>query len=131
MNRPAAGVVFDHTALLLLGRGHPFLSGLVAAPAHRVSGRHVYVPALCLTAAVAERPAIGEHVLALPAVEVVGLGIAHALAVGQLVADQMPWQCSHAVATCRPDPEWPGGRPVITTQPHQYEGRHIDVIPVG
>lgn len=130
MNRPPAGVVLDHTALLLLGRGHPFLSGLVAAPSHRVPGRHVYVPALCLAAAVAERPALGEHVLALPAVDVIGLGFAHALSVGQLVSEQVPWELSHAMAVCLPDPEWPTGRPVITTAPQQYESRQIAVIPV-
>jgi hypothetical protein len=79
-----------HTALLLLGRGHPVLSGLVAAPAHRVPGRRVYVPALRLAAAVAERPALGEHALSLPAVEVIGLGFVYALTVGLLVAEQMP-----------------------------------------
>jgi hypothetical protein len=130
VSQPAAGVVLDHTALLLLGRGHPFLSGLVAAPAHRAPGRHVYVPALCLVAAVAERPAIGEHVLALPAVEVIGLGLAHALTVGLLISEQMPWQHGHALATCHPDAEWPAGRAVVTAQPQQYEGRHVAVIPV-
>ena len=129
--RSAAGVVMDHTALSLLGRGHPFLSGLVAAPAHRTDTRHVYVPALCLAAAIAERPAIGEHVLALPAVEVVGLGVAHSLAVGVLVGEQVPWQHSHAVAVCRPDPEWPTGRPVITATPDQYDGLFVDVIAVN
>jgi hypothetical protein len=124
------GVVLDHTALLLLGRGHPFLSGLVAAPAHRAPGRYVYVPALCLAAAVAERPAIGEHVLALPAVEVIGLGFAHALSVGLLISQHMPWQHGHALAACRPDAEWPAGRSVVTAQPQQYEGRHVAVIRV-
>jgi hypothetical protein len=123
-------VVLDHTALLLLGRGHPLLSGLVAAPAHRVAGRRVYVPALCLSAAVAERPAIGEHVLSLPAVEVIGLGFTHALAVGSLIAEEMPWQHGHAVAACRPGFEWPTGLPAVTTAPYQYEGQQIDVIHV-
>jgi hypothetical protein len=90
----------------------------------------VYVPALCLAAAVAERPAIGEHVLALPAVEVIGLGFAHALTVGLLITERMPWQYGHAVATCRPDAQWPAGRSVVTAQPRQYEGRHVAVISV-
>jgi hypothetical protein len=123
-------VGLDHTALLLLGCGHLVLSGLVAAPAPRVPGRRVCVPALCLAAAVAERPAIGEHALSLPAVEVIGLGFVHALTVGLLVADQMPWQYGHAVATCRPDAEWPTGRPVVTAEPQRYEEQHIGVIPI-
>ncbi|GAA1830519.1 hypothetical protein GCM10009682_56570 [Luedemannella flava] len=130
MTSPAAGVVFDHTALSLLGRGHRLLSGLVAAPLHSVPDRHVYVPALCLVAAVAERPLIGEHVLALPAIEVVGMGPTHALAVGLLLAQQTPWEFGHAIAVCRPDPEWPTGRPIITAEPKRYVGHHIDVIAV-
>jgi hypothetical protein len=131
MTTTAAAVVMDHTALALLGRGHPFLSGLVAAPAHRTGNRQVYVPALCLAAAIAERPAIGEHVLALPAVEVVSLGAALSLAVGLLVGEQVPWQHSHAVAVSRPNPEWPTGRPVITAAPDQYDGLFVDVIAVN
>jgi len=52
---PLAAVVFDHTALLTLGAGNRLLSGLVAQ-AHLQPGRYVYAPALCLTAAIAQRP---------------------------------------------------------------------------
>jgi hypothetical protein len=130
VTQSAAGVVLDHTALLLLGRGHPFLSGLVGTPSHRVPERSVFVPALCLAAAVAERPAIGEHVLSLPAIEVVALGFSHALVIGELIAADLPWPHSHAVAVCRPDPEWPSGRPVVTNQPQPYVGQQIAVIPI-
>ncbi|MBQ1048599.1 hypothetical protein KBX50_09015 [Micromonospora sp. C51] len=131
MSRAPACVVLDHTALLLLGRGHPFLSGLVAAPAHSQPHRHVYVPALCLAGAVAERPEIGEHVLSLPAIEVVEVGFAHALTIGRLIADELPWQHAHATATCVPDVEWPAGRPLITAEPKRYEGYAMHVIAVG
>jgi len=130
VSRSATDVVLDHTALLLLGRGHPFLSGLVAAPAHRSTDRHVFVPALCLAAAVAERPAVGDHVLSLPAIEVVGLEAVDALAVGRLVAGEIPWQHCHAVAACQPDAEWPDGRPLVTAEPHTYGGQRIAVIHV-
>jgi hypothetical protein len=131
MTPDSAAVVLDHTALLLLGRGDRFLSGLVAGPARRVPGRYVYVPALCLAAAVAERPIIGEHALALPSLEIVPLGETDAISVGALITENVPWQYGHAVTTCRPDPEWPTGRPVLTSNPRPYERRGVDVIPLG
>ncbi|GIJ29703.1 hypothetical protein Vqi01_48650 [Micromonospora qiuiae] len=123
--------MLDHTALLLLGPGHRFLSGLVAAPAHSQPHRHLYVPALCLADAVAERPEVGEHVLSLPAIEIVEVGFASALTIGRLVADGLPWQHAHAVATCRPDAEWPVGRPLVTAEPKRYETYGIAMVPLG
>jgi hypothetical protein len=92
--------------------------------------RHVYVPALCLAAATAERPAIGEHIGALPAVNVVELGIAGAIVVGRVVAAGADWRAAHAAALGRPDPEWPAGRPVITTAPDLYGGLGVATVPV-
>jgi hypothetical protein len=43
-------VVFDHTALAVLGRGNPALSKLVDDAAVK-AGRVVFVPTLCLAAA--------------------------------------------------------------------------------
>jgi hypothetical protein len=120
-------VVFDHTALLALGTGHRLLSGLVAA-AHRQAGRFVYVPALCLAAATATRPALGDHIGALPAMEVVELGYAAAAMVGRLIAHGVDWQAAHALEVSRPNPEWPTGRPVLTATPKAYAGRGVTTI---
>ncbi|MGI5146426.1 hypothetical protein ACQEVC_08570 [Plantactinospora sp. CA-294935] len=127
MTTPLAAVVFDHTALLALGAGHRLLSGLVAA-AHQEAGRHIYVPALCLAAASADRPALGEHVGALPAMEVVELGYSAATAVGRLVSGAVDWRAAHAVVVARPDAEWPTGRSVLTGNPDVYRRRGLTAI---
>lgn len=58
--RQPTAVVFDHTALITLGVGSPLLSGLVAQ-AHIQPSRYVYAPALCLTAAIAQRPGLADR----------------------------------------------------------------------
>lgn len=113
------GVVFDHTALLALGAGTALLSRIVDR-AHYESGRHVYVPALCLSAAVAERPALADHIGALPAMEVLDLGFASAGVVGELVAADVDWRVAQAIDAGRPSLDWPYGRPVLTAVPEQF-----------
>ncbi|MEU5721535.1 hypothetical protein ABZ783_06905 [Micromonospora sp. NPDC047738] len=124
------GVVFDHTALLAFGAGHHLLSGLVVQ-AHREHGRQLFVPALCLAGAAAQRPALGEHVGALPVLDVVELRYSGALAVGRLVKQGVDWELAHAVVLGRPDPEWPQGRPVLTETPKAYAGLGVLTIDVG
>lgn len=130
MSAPPTAVVFDHTALLAMGTGSPLASALVSQ-AHLQAGRHVYAPALCLTAAVAKRPGLADHVGVLPALEVVDLDFVGAAAVGALVADGMDWRAAHAVHTGRPTADWPAGRPVVTTEPEAYVGRGLDIIRLG
>jgi hypothetical protein len=120
-------VVLDHTALLALGRGNRLLSRLIDA-VHRDPDLHVYVPTLCLAAATAQRPALADHIGALPSVEMIDLGYASASAVGRLIADGVDWRLAQAVDTARPDPEWPGGRPVVAELPRQYAERGVDTI---
>jgi hypothetical protein len=122
-------VVFDHTTLLALGKGAAYLSRLVHL-AHHETDQHVYVPALCLVAATAERPAPADHIGGLPGLEIVELGYAAASAVGRLVAGGADWRTAQAMSTARPDPEWPHGRPVITIIPKQYEGSRIKAMPL-
>lgn len=129
MTSPRSAVVFDHTALLALGAGNRHLSRIVS-PAHRRPGRRVYVPALCLAAATAARPALGEHVGALSVLEVVELGYADAVMVGRAVANGCDWRTAHALALGRPDLEWPGGRPVLTATPQAYADHGVTTIPV-
>ncbi|MGN9808868.1 hypothetical protein ACTMSW_05855 [Micromonospora sp. BQ11] len=117
-------MVLDHSALLALGAGNRALSALVVE-AHRGAGRHVHVPALCLAAASSSRPALGDHVGALPALEVVDLTLASALVVGRLVRQGMDWQYAHAAVLGRPDAEWPQGRVVLTETPKAYAGTGV------
>ncbi|MCW3840340.1 hypothetical protein ONA70_09550 [Micromonospora yasonensis] len=122
--------MFDHSALLAFGAGHRLLSALVVQ-AHRGSNRRLFVPALCLAAASARRPALGEHVGALPMMDVAELRYPGALAVGQLVKQGVDWQLAHAVVLGRPDPEWPEGRPVLTESPKAYAGLGVVTIDIG
>lgn len=127
MDPSSLGVVFDHTALLALGAGNQLVSQVVSQ-AHLQHGWYVYAPALCLAAAVAERPSLADHVGMLPAVEVVELGYAGATAVGKLVANGVDWRTAQAIDAARPSLDWPTGRPVVTTTPRAYVGRGIDTI---
>jgi hypothetical protein len=120
-------VVFDHTALLALGAGNQMASQVVTQ-AHGGTGRYVCVPALCLAAAAADRPALADHIGMLPAVEVIELGYASAAAVGRLVGDGMDWRAAHAADAARPSLEWPAGRPVVTGTPDPYVSLGIHTI---
>lgn len=121
--------VLDHTALLALGAGHHRLSRMVAL-AHREIDRHLYTPALCLAAAIGERPGLGDHIGALPAIDVIELGFAAASTVGVLVADDVDWRLAHAVEAGRPSLDWPRGRPVVTATPDHYTPWGVDTIAV-
>ncbi|MGH3702394.1 MAG: hypothetical protein ACRDQY_23675 [Pseudonocardiaceae bacterium] len=99
---PLAAVVFDYTALLTLGAGNRLLSGLVAQ-AHLQPGQYVYAPALCLTAAIAQRPGLADHIGVLPVIEVIDLDYAAAASVGSFIATKVDWRAAHAINTSRPD----------------------------
>jgi hypothetical protein len=129
--RPEPGtrsaVVVDDTALVALGAGNQMMSRLVVA-AHGAPGRYVYTPAMCLAAAVARRPRLGDHVGSLLAIHVVDLGFDGARAAGVLIAEGADWQHAHAVTAARPSPEWPTGLPVVTAAPDAYAGHDLEVI---
>lgn len=126
---PLAAVVFDHTALLTLGVGNRLLSGLVAQ-AHRQPGRYVYAPALCLTAAIAQRPGLADHIGVLPVIQVIELDYAAAATVGSFIATGVDWRAAHAINVGRPTADWPTGRPVLTTTPEIYSDWGINIISV-
>lgn len=129
MTEASAAVVFDHTALLALGAGHQQLSGLVSQ-AHLRSNRYVYAPALCLAAAIAQRPGLADHIGVLPAVQVIDLDYSAAATVGSFIATGVNWRAAHAIDAGRPTADWPTGRPVLTTTPEAYTGWGVEVITV-
>jgi hypothetical protein len=116
---PSTAVVFDESALLILGAGHRMTSQFVCNTERR-STRHAYVPTLCLAAADARREGLAEHVGALPAADIVGLGFAASVTVGKLVREGMSWRIAHAVHLALPSAEWPDGLPVLTAAPELY-----------
>lgn len=130
MSAPLGVVVLDHTALLALGKGSRLLSGLVVA-AHAEHGRYVYTPALCLAAAVAQRTGLADHLGALPAVQVIDLDYSAAATVGGFMAAGADWRDAQAIAAGRPTPDWPAGRPILSTAPGTYAGWGVQVITVA
>jgi hypothetical protein len=127
----ARAVVLDSTAILALGAGNQWLSRLIGAAAARTD-TYVYAPALCLAAAVADRPRIGDHIGGLAAIDVLDLTYNGASTTGALIAGGTSWQQAHAVAAARPSMEWPTGLPVATTTPGAYAGHDgLDLIDLG
>ena len=130
-------VVFDDTAALALGAGNNMASRLVTE-AEKNPAQRVYIPALCLTAAEAERAGVAEHIGALPSVDITALDFAGVMAVGkQLRSDvgeddpekaENDWSGAHALHLARPSVEWPRGRPVLTRAPSRYRGTGIRTI---
>lgn len=93
------GCLLDDSAVLVLGKGYPALSGFIVDAA---AGRAVLaVPAMCLCAAEAQRPGIAEHIGMLP-VEIEALALSRAIPAGRLIGDGVDWRIAHAVAAALP-----------------------------
>jgi hypothetical protein len=119
VNVPSTAVVFDESALLVLGAGHQMTSQFVCNSEHRAT-RYAYVPTLCLAAADASREGLADHIGALPAAHIVGLEYSGVAAIGALVRSGVSWRIAHAVQLARPSAEWPDGVPVLTAAPELY-----------
>jgi hypothetical protein len=128
MRLPEAAVI-DSTALLALGSGNRAMSWIITA-ASRGEGLLVYAPALCISAAVAARRDLGEHIGSLLAIHVTELAFAEAEAVGALIATGMDWRHAHAVVAARPNAEWPTGLAIMTVAPEAYDGQGVRVMAI-
>jgi hypothetical protein len=124
--RPKAAIL-DATALLALGAGHRGLSRAVAL-ATAGAGTRLYAPAMCVTAAVAARTELADHIGGLLALQVVELGFAGAGAAGELIAGGADWRHAQAIVAAWPSVEWPTGMPVLTAAPDAYAGHHVMTI---
>ncbi|MDQ1048000.1 hypothetical protein [Streptomyces sp. V4I2] len=121
------GVVLDHHGLLALGRGHRVLSGFIVA-AHEDPLYSVTVPALCLAEATRSRPGISVHLAQLPAVEVASVDRLVADTMGRIGATFFPgqgWTALHAAVVSMTT-----GWEVATTEPEEYHGLGVPVLPV-
>lgn len=127
MSSALVAVVFDHTALLALGAGNRMLSAVVSQ-AHLRPARYIFTPALCLTAAIAQRPGLADHIGVLPAMQIIDLDYPAAAAVGSFIAAGMDWRAAQAINAGRPTAEWPTGRPVLTTTPEPYTNWGVETI---
>jgi hypothetical protein len=111
-------VLLDSSALLALGAGNQWLSRLLGAAAGR--DLKVFTTALCLTAAVAERPLLADHIGGLAPIAVLDLTYSSASVSGTLIANGINWRHAQAVADARPSLEWPDGLTIVTTEPQAY-----------
>jgi hypothetical protein len=120
-------VIVDHSALIALGTGNQVMSRLVVA-AHDEPDLYLYAPAMCVAAAVAHRPQLGDHVGSLLAIQVMDLGFTDAQAAGVLIAEGADWRSAHAIAAAKPSAEWPSGLPVVTAVPDAYISQGLRII---
>jgi hypothetical protein len=121
------GIVFDHHAVLAVGKGNRALSGFLHA-AHTDPYFAVSVPAVCLAAAVKDRPAISAHLAQLGAVEVPALDRVTADETGRIAAGLWPhrgWPVLHAVAVALLT-----GWEIATTEPTAYRGFGVPLLPI-
>lgn len=120
--------LLDDSAVLALGKGYPALSGFIVDAA---AGRALLaVPSMCLCAAEAQRPGIGEHVGMLP-VDIEPLELSAAIPAGRLIGDGVDWRIAQAVAAALPSAVYPNGRVVLSVETFRYQGTGIRPIDPG
>ncbi|AQU67349.1 hypothetical protein [Streptomyces niveus] len=132
---PARAIVLDDSAALALGAGNRMASRFVVE-AEKDPTLRVYIPALCLAVAEADRAGVAEHIGSLPSVDITALDFAGAAAVGKRLrglADAGSetddgWSGAHALHLAMPSVEWPRGRPVLTGYPARYKGTGVRTI---
>ena len=130
-------VIFDDSALIAAGRGNLKASWLIAQ-AHPESHREqrgadglqqqpiarLYAAACALVEADRSRTGTGEHIAALPNLEVVPLDLAAALS----IMGATEWSVAHTLYAAQPSPEIPNGALVATTRPERWRGLPVRVL---
>ncbi len=119
----ALHVVLDETAMVLAGHGNRLASELIHL-AHTVPGHFLYAPACALVEADRARPGTAEHIAALPAVTIVELDLAAALA----LARDTGWASAHVRYAAEPTPECPEGAVIATAQPGRWTGQPVRIL---
>ncbi|MFJ8623344.1 hypothetical protein ACIRD3_10875 [Kitasatospora sp. NPDC093550] len=119
-------VVLDATAMVAAGRGNLLASRLIHR-AHAEQGWYLHAPACALVEADRERPGTAEHLAALPAVTVLDLDLAAALA----VASDSTWAQAHVRHAAAPTPERPDGAFVATADPLRWKGEPVRILELG
>jgi hypothetical protein len=98
---------------------HDDADGLKEVPIARL-----YAAACALVEADRSRAGTGEHVAALPNLEVVPLDLAAALSI--MGADE--WAIAHTLYAAQPSPDIPDGAVVATTLPERWRGLPVRVL---
>lgn len=119
-------VVLDETAMVSAGRGNRLASELIHL-AHTEPGHFLYAPACALVDADRARPGTAEHIAALPALTIVELDLAAALA----VARDTGWAPAHVRYAAEPTAERPEGAVIATTAPDRWAGQPVRLLDLG
>ncbi|WP_322749493.1 MULTISPECIES: hypothetical protein [unclassified Frankia] len=119
----ALHVVLDDTAMVSAGYGNRLASELIHL-AHTEPGHFLYAPACALVEADRARPGTAEHIAALPAVTIVELDLAAALA----VARDTSWAPAHVRYAAEPTPERPEGAVIATAAPDRWAGQPVRLL---
>ncbi len=119
----ALHVVLDDTAMVSAGYGNRLASELIHL-AHTEPGHFLYAPACALVEADRARPGTAEHIAALPAVTIVELDLAAALA----VARDTSWAPAHVRYAAEPTAERPEGAVIATAAPDRWAGQPVRLL---
>lgn len=119
--------VLDHTALAAIGSRH---MARIMVEAAKEPGQPLLVPALCLAAATAHRPGLGEFLLTLDKLRFLPLGGIEGYSLGGLIGNGTDWAFAHAAFEARPKADSPEGRPVCTVFPAEYKGMGVTTIEI-
>ena len=116
--------VLDHTALVAIGSRR---MAQIMVEAAEEPGQPLLVPALCLAAATASRPRLGEFLLTLDKLQFLPLSGVEGYSLGALLENGTDWAFAHAALEARPRADSPDGRPICTVLPARYAGMGVTV----
>ncbi|WP_250283044.1 MULTISPECIES: hypothetical protein [unclassified Frankia] len=116
-------VVLDDAAMVAAGYGNLLASRLIHR-AHTEPDWFLYAPTCALVEADRTRPGTAGHIAALPAVTVLELDLAAALA----VARGTGWATAHTRHAAAPTPDRPDGALVATTTPDRWAGHPVRIL---
>ncbi|MEO3787871.1 hypothetical protein ABGB12_31475 [Actinocorallia sp. B10E7] len=119
--------ILDHTALAAIGSRH---MAQIMVEAAKEPGRPLLVPALCLAAAAAHRPGLGEFLLTLDKLQFLPLGGVEGYSLGELVRSGTDWAFAHAAFEARPKADSLEGRPICTVFPAEYRGMGVTTLKI-
>ena len=116
-------VVMDETAMVAVGVGNRMVSRLIHR-AHHDPGWHLYAPACALVEADRARPGIAEHIASMPAIVLLELNLAAALALGKAGT----WGQAHARFSAEPTVELPEGAFIATTDTGRWDDQLVRLL---
>jgi hypothetical protein len=119
----ALHVILDDAAMVAAGHGNVLASRLIHS-AHNEPGWFLYAPTCALVEADRTRPGVAEHIAGLPAITVLDLDLAAALA----VARDAGWSPAHTRHAAEPSPDRPHGAFIATAARDRWTGQPVRIL---